>query len=385
MVSPKWSDDAFLDRLRGETDPPADRAVARLIEEGGIAAANQVFQGMHADGRPLPDDTPAPLREFLDATGELPAGVDQERLARGGATFLEHGLTAAVVLLASSLPQGYGSPALCEILTISGDLKSHPFKRLMGVIQLLVNMASARAFEPGGLAVVSAQKLRLLHAGVRSIVPKYRPSYRETYGPPVNHEDMLATIMAFSLLVNEGLGKLGIRFEHQEDFYYMWRTFAQMMGIHPEGAPDDGSRVPASIDDAAAFYAAYSRRQFTTSDANPSGPELARENLEMMRTLIPKPLRRLGFDHAPELAMTDLLSPEALARLDMKPDTDHVLLERLMKVALDATQWTLDRAPSLSELLARTIFREMIHIGRGGEVTFIIPDSLDALRGRGLV
>lgn len=381
----KWSDDALLDQLRRQRDPRADRAVARLIDEGGIAAANHVFMNMHADGRPLPPETPATLKEFLEETGRLPAGVDEERLVRGGKTFLDHALAAAVVLLASSLPQGYGSPALCEILTISNDLRFHPYRRLMGVIQLLVNLARPGAFEPGGLALVTAQKLRLLHAGVRSVVPRYRPGYQEKYGPPVNHEDMLATIMAFSYLVVDGLAKLGIRFEHQEDYYYMWHVFARMMGIHPEDDPDSDSLVPSTIAEASVFYAAYSRRQFTMPAENPSGPVLTRENLEMMHHLVPKPLRRLGFDHAPQVVMTQLLGPEALARVGMEADTDHARLEKLISLALKATQWTLDRAPTLTELLARTIFQDMIKHSRGGEVTFVIPDSLAALRGRGLV
>ena len=276
MTSTKWSDDEFFDQLRRQSDLQADRAVARLIEEGGIAAANHVFQHMHADGKPLPDDTPAPLREFLDETGSLPAGVDPERLARGGKTFLDHALTSAVVLLASSLPRGYASPALCEILTISKDLQLHPYRRLMGVIQLLVNIAGPGAFEPGGLALVTAQKLRLLHAGVRTVVPKYRPDYAEKYGPPVNHEDMLATIMAFSYLVIEGLDRLGICFEHQEDYYYMWQVFARMMGIHPEDDADSDAFVPTSVEEAAIFYETFSRRQFTSPDKNPNGPVLAR-------------------------------------------------------------------------------------------------------------
>ena len=49
MTASKWSDDAFLDELRQQADPLADAAVARLIEEGGIQAANHAFQHMHAN------------------------------------------------------------------------------------------------------------------------------------------------------------------------------------------------------------------------------------------------------------------------------------------------------------------------------------------------
>ena len=80
-----------------------------------------------------------------------------------------------VVLLASSLPRGYAAPCLCEILGISRDLERHPFGRLMGVVQLLINISDAGAFQPNGRAIVTAQKLRLLHAGIRAIAGRYRP------------------------------------------------------------------------------------------------------------------------------------------------------------------------------------------------------------------
>ena len=84
----------------------------------------------------------------------------------------------------------------------------------------------------------------------------------------------------------------------------------------------------------------------------------------MMQHLIPKPLRLLGFDHAPQVVTTQLLEIEALARLNLEPDHDHSKLEKLMTVALEATQWAMDKAPTLSELLARALFQEMIDLSR---------------------
>jgi hypothetical protein len=159
-----------------------------------------------------------------------------------------------LVLLASSLPRGYAAPCLCEILSISRDLERHPYGRLMGVVQLLINISDADAFDGTGRAVVTARKLRLLHAGVRSIAERYRPGYQARYGVPVNHEDMLATIMGFSLLLIDGIRRLRLPLadEEAEDLYYLWRTFAVLMGIHPEGRPQDDSLVPATLADAAA-------------------------------------------------------------------------------------------------------------------------------------
>lgn len=381
MGHPKWSDDRFLDSLRQQGDPQADLAVRRLMEEREVRAVNEIFQTLRADDAPIPDDAPAPFREFVEATRALPSWADRERLARGGAVFLKHASSSAVVMLASSLPRGYAAPCLCRILSISRDLQTHPFQRLMGVIQLLVNVSSKGSFEPDGRAVVTAQKLRLLHAGVRTLVPRFRPGYEEQFGVPVNHEDMLATIMGFSYLVIEGLQRLGLPLSdaEAEDLYYLWRVYAQMMGIHPEGRPDDDSYIPATVEEAGAFYDSYVRRNDTGPAENPYGLVLTQDNIDMMRHLIPKPLLLLGLGLAPRLAMSELMTPVELARVGVRPLPGHGLLRAVFGLALRLSQGLLDVVP-FSTRLATLIFQDMIDTSRGGEVEFCIPVNMAILR-----
>ncbi|HEX3130725.1 MAG TPA: oxygenase MpaB family protein [Thermoanaerobaculia bacterium] len=385
MGHPKWSDDRFLDSLRQQGDPQADLAVSRLVEERDVRAVNEVFKTLRADDSPIPEDAPAPFREFAEATGGLPSWADRGRLARGGEVFLKHAFSAAVVMLASSLPRGYAAPCLCHILSISRDLASHPYQRLMGVIQLLVNVSSKDAFEPDGRAVVTAQKLRLLHAGVRTLVPRFRPGYQEKFGVPVNHEDMLATIMGFSYLVIEGIQRMGLSLSEAdaEDFYYLWRVYAQMMGIHPEGKPDDDSYIPATVEEAKQFYDSFARRQDTSLAHNPYGLVLTQDNLAMMRDLIPKWLRLFGFGLAPRLAMSELMTPEELARVGVRPVMGHGVLRAAFGLVLRTAQGLLDVIP-FSTRLATLIFQGMIDTSRQGEVEFCIPVNLITLRSASL-
>jgi hypothetical protein len=385
MGQPKWSDDRFLDGLRQQGDRQADLAVGRLVEEREVGAVNEIFKTLRADAAPIPADAPAPLREFVAATGSLPSWTDRECLARGGKVFLKHASSAAVVMLASSLPRGYAAPCLCRVLSISRDLQTHPYQRLMGVIQLLVNVSSQGAFEPNGRAVVTAQKLRLLHAGVRTLVPRFRPGYEEKFGVPVNHEDMLATIMGFSYLVIEGIQRLGLPLsaEEAEDFYYLWRVYAQMMGIHPEGKPDDDSYIPATVAEAGQFYASYVRRQDSGPAENPAGLVLTQDNLAMMSDLIPRPLRFLGLGMAPRLAMSELMTPVEMARVGVQPVAGHGSLRAVFGLVLRLAQGALDVLP-FSTRLATLIFQDMIDTSRDGVVEFCIPASLAILRSSDL-
>ncbi len=376
-----WSDDAFLDALRQSTDPAADAAVAALIAEGRLSEIGAIFKLLGANDTPLPATAPQPLKAFMASSAGLPPGLDLARLANGGRAFLRNALPSVVVLLASSLPRGYGAPCICEILSISQDLERHPFGRLMGVVQLLINISDADAFQPGGRAVVTAQKLRLLHAGVRAIAARRRPHYQERFGPPVNHEDMLATIMGFSWLLIDGVRRLGLPLTAQEaeDLYYLWRTFALLMGLTPAGRPHDFSLIPATIADAATFYDAYVRRNDATADRNPYGVVLTQDNLTMMTSMIWWPLRLIGLGFAPRIAMTELLAPDELARVGVRPLIGHNLVKAALALVLRLGR-DVGVHTSFAARLSRLILQGMVDVDRRGEVPFSIPMSQTDLR-----
>ena len=377
----QWSDDTFLDTLRRSGDPAADAAVAALIADGGLAAAGAAFKLLRANDTPLPPDAPQPLKDFMASSAGLPPHLDLARLSNGGRAFLRNALPSVVVLLASSLPRGYGAPCLCEILGISRDLERHPFGRLMGVVQLLINITETGAFQPNGRAIVTAQKLRLLHAGIRAIAERYRPKYTERFGVPVNHEDMLATIMGFSWLLIDGVRRLDLPLGDQEaeDLYYLWRVFALLMGIHPPGKPHDDSLIPATIAEAGTFYASYVRRNDTTAERNPYGVVLTQANLTMMTAMIWWPLRVIGVGWAPRIAMTELLAPEELARVGVSPLVGHTLIKAVLATILRFGR-DVGVHTSFAARLSRLLLQGMVDLDRRGEVPFSIPMSQEDLR-----
>jgi len=368
--------------LRQSGDPLADAAVARVKLEGGARAVAGAFRHLQGNASPIPPEAPPALHDFIDATGGLPARVDTARLSAGAAAFLENALPSVVVLLASSLPRGYAAPCLTEILSISRDLERHPYDRLMGVVQLLVNISADDGFGRDGRALITAKKLRLLHAGIRVLTDQYRPDYRARFGVPVNHEDMLATIMAFSYLVVDGIGRLGLPLAdtEAEDFYYLWCVFAQVMGIHPPGQPDDASLIPANLTEAAEFYASYVRRTNTMPAGNPYGVTLTEDNLAMMKGLLPPIARLCGLGFAPYLCMTELMSREELARVGCTPMVGHRVLKTVLGLVLRVGQWTGHHDAFISHV-AHLVLQGMVAVDRRGEVAFSIPFSRLDLRG----
>ena len=380
-IDPKWSDDAFLNRLRASTDDEANGAFEQLqIAKVSREDTARLFRALTAYDSALPDDTPGPIRAFLGATrahrdAMLPE-VDYERIQRSNRFFRVHAAQACVVMLASSLPSGYSAPCLAKVLAISDELQRHPYRRLMGVLQMLVNIAQVHDDPNESQNLVTTQKLRLLHAGVRSAVHKVTPEYEEVYGSPVNHEDMLGTIMGFSYLVIEGFKNLEVDLQEGEveDYWYAWSQFARLMGIYPSGQPLSEEFIPQSYAEAEAFYASYKRRHFETDPAkNPEGVKLAHRNLEMMRDLLPKWLRWSTGMVAPRLAMSHTLGEEGMARVGISTVTGHdhmnSVMERLMRFSLK----THHHLPNFFSVLSSLIMQTMISVARGGKVNFSIP------------
>lgn len=390
MDASRWSDDHFLDSLRVQGDALADSCVQQLTDGSDF---RRLFEVMNANSA-MPADMPAPLLVFFHATHELPsidgAPIDRDRLSRGEKVYCTHAFPAALILLAASVPQGYAAPNLTRILMISRDLDRHPYRRLLGVLQMVINVSQAGGFEPAGSAVVTAQKMRLLHAGIRRIARKRLPDYEATNGVPVNVEDMLATVMGFSLLVIDGLHHLdiGLSETDADDYYYLWRVFAQLVGLHPSGDPHSGAYVPANLTEARRFYQAYARRHFVQADANPDGVHLARTHLQMMCDLLPRTtFGRLGMEHVPRIYMQILNGPEAMRRIGIAPVRGFRLatwmlryLPRLWSLLWSDADRVLDPSAHVHENLSRLFFERLIDRRYGRPVTFLLPEDIEDMR-----
>ncbi|WP_447970021.1 oxygenase MpaB family protein [Nitrospira sp. M1] len=388
----QWSDDQFLDSLRLQGDATADHCLAELHDVVKEEDFNNLFQRLNTNTAVLSNDIPEPLRAFLASTMNLPLleahPIDGERIKRGQRVFMTHALPSALVLLAKSLPEGYAAPNLSKVLSISNNLSHRPYRRILGVLQMLINVSAVGGFEPSGKALITVPKIRLLHAGVRKIVREHLPHYEERYGVPVNLEDKLGAVMGFSYLVISGLKQLriGLSNEQAEDLYYLWRIFAQMMGIHPKGDPDSSEYVPKNLAEAKEFYTSYTRRHYVNAVDNPEGVELAAVNLRMLNDLLPQtPLRRLGMHILPRMYMEELMGKAGCERIGIEPVRFLYLTKWLVATfpSLWSRLWNVvdrvDTSQHLHENISRIFFQGLINREFNGEITFHIPDTLEEL------
>jgi hypothetical protein len=382
MASERWTD-AFLNTMSKQGDPLADDFLTRIMSSNEMANIQKIFAEMDSNNEIPPATTFPELSEFFAATHNLPSNIDLQRIGRGEKVFQENAFTGALVLLTKSLPEGYAAPNLSIILNLSGNLRTHPYKRLLATLQTVVNVSTFHGFQDGGRAVITAQKLRLLHAGIRHLTRRYRPDFEPRYGIPVNLEDMLGTVMGFSYLVIEGMRtlKAGLTLQEEEDYLYLWRVFAQMMGIHPADKPDSFEYIPDSVDDAKAFYEAYRRRHYVTADKNPDGVVLGHSNLTMLKHFVPALLHLFGFSALPRLYMLELMGPKQCSLIGIRRMRGYSLLKWFLFALVRLWRPIEHFRTKSHERIGAMIFQEMIDKAYGGEVTFTIPLSISDLRG----
>lgn len=364
-----------MDARRLTGDPAADSLYWQIREAGQQAAVNRVMAALHQNANDLPATAFSPLAQYLQASRQMPDDVDRRRLERGQQVFARHGVNAILILLCKSLPSGYGAPCLSEVLALSGLLQKQTYRRLLGVLQMVIDVVARGAFAPEGKAIATAQKLRLLHAGVRQIALDRMPTYVEQHGLPCNQEDMLATIMGFSLCVIEGWRQLGNHIDPQseEDYFYVWMVFGELMGI-------EAAFVPKTVAEAGEFYSGYATRQMRPAAANPQGQVLTQQTLRMMVELLPVWMRRAGFDVAPQYYTHLLLGPAAAERVGVAAVTKHLRFQGMLGQlpSLEGLQLPVvdDAFRAVHERLVRGILRSMIAKAYEGQPTFLVPSDL---------
>jgi len=367
----------LLDAMQRTGDTEADATLAKAAQLNDIRRISESFRSFAADDAQIPPDAPREFLEFVAATRGLPAGIDRARVTRGGEVMLEHASVIALVLLLKSLPCGYGAPRLSTVLHMSHNLEKRPYRRALGVLQMLVNISQPGAFRDGGGAVVTGQKLRLLHAGVRRVVRARLNGFEQEFGTPISQLDMVFTSMTFSVLVVDGLADLGVRLSEQDasDYFYLWQMYGEMQGIRREW-------MPQSLEDGRAFCAAYAR-EFRHAADNPHGIALTRADLDMMKSLIPWPLRMLGFGTAPTVYLLRLVGEEAAARVGVVMRPRHTIANWLVIRFPAAWQrlWkTLAPQAKVHSAISRMFFRSLIVHAWGEEVRFGVPQRLRDLR-----
>ena len=231
---------------RREADPLADAALA----ESTMMAAGAT------DGFDAP---PGVAHQTLLAAMDLPTWADADVCRRGGQVWFLNAPVLGPSLLGLSLIGGYGSNLINETLVAAAGLtgsRDSVHRRLIETLQFVNDVCQPRALERGGRGWRACLDVRMLHARVRMRVAANVPSRAAKVCPfgygggrggedagdqnqnqPVSAGDIVATQLAFSLVMLMGAERVGLAW-HISDadvgaLVHLWGVVGALLGATP--------------------------------------------------------------------------------------------------------------------------------------------------------
>lgn len=262
-AQPATLSDAELDVFRTRTDPALDELLANVPAGEVGQLLGKLFR---SDVIPLEDERFARLCERLPP---VPV-ADPAVVAAGQQLFQLFGPEILLILGCYALPAAYAAADGVQVIYRARRLKDDGLRRLTETAQMLINVMHPGGLEPGGIGARSARKVRLMHALVRRHVRSLRePAWSPHLGEPINQEDLAGTLLTFSLVVLDGLRKIGAHVspEAERGYFAAWDHIGQLLGIDERLRPVDSAS-------AMAFAQRIAQRQFR---ATTEGQSLARD------------------------------------------------------------------------------------------------------------
>ncbi len=224
-------------------DAPADRVVARVIADQAIAAVDPLLLRMIHTADVVPEGLPSYLQDFLVEELHLPLPEEVDDVQRAERFYGEHGLAITMLLGFASLPWTYTLRDGAAILVRTGQLTRHAERRVLETCQFVVDAFAPGGMEAGGAGLRDAQKVRLMHATIRSYTLQGGQWDVASRGVPVCQADLLATLCSFTHVVLDGLARMGVNVQPDDAQAWVtaWRVLGRNLGLDPRLMP----RTPA--------------------------------------------------------------------------------------------------------------------------------------------
>ena len=372
----KW-DVSYLRSFRSKMDPPADKAIDIVMSQGGVEAVNKLLAQLRENSQLEDLELPSDAEDLVRSISVLPDWKDPEKIETGQQVFAAHGPAISTLLMCKSLPATYCCAKGAMVLYRTGRLTERSGsleptnRRLIETAQFVVNVCIPGGLDPRGAGIVTAGKIRLIHASIRHYL-KQAGWDSDTYGEPINQEDMAGTLQAFSSLILEGFKSLEITLTQKEidGYYHCWHVIGYMLGLeevlNPASAADGHELGSAILDD--------------QSEGSKEGEVLTRVLIDYMEGILPGKL----LDYVPKLLIRHFIGDkmaDMLAIEDHKGLMDKVTT-RLMGDYFHSVSELEDHSAVVKKIFSRfnmMLMRSMLYsFNDFKQVRFFIPPNLQA-------
>ncbi|HYZ93910.1 MAG TPA: oxygenase MpaB family protein [Actinomycetota bacterium] len=373
-----WTN-AVLDGLRAVGDPEVDDMVGRYLQTGPTRPTDLLSRMIRWDPTPQEERSPE-IDGWLDASPPLPSWVEPPLMDRGVEFFAENGPEILLTLLLASLPECYAARKGVQVLHLTARLVSNPQRRLVETAQMVIDAMSPDGLKPGRRGYETSRRVRLMHSGIRWLIQndpnvikttdpaETRPHYSHEWGVPVNQEDLLGTMMTFSIVVLDSLEKMGIGVDQKDAvaYHHTWNVIGHLVGIRPD-------LLPISLDDGRKLVDLIRTRQIAPSK---EGREMTAAALDFAKHAVRIPV----LHGLPATTMRYLVGDHIANVIDVPP-ADWTMM--MMGPISQFNRWLsfLEQRKYLLRLVTADFNRRLIEaclvVGRGGRrPEFEIPTHL---------
>lgn len=267
MYNSKMSDDEF-ESWRNVQDDYADSVASTLLESGHARDIYPALAHIGVNSQKLSIDIfrksnpdlviseeheqlVGVLSDYFNDLHLFPQTEEEKAIIRRGCEFFDlHVGDCLFALTLRSLLKQYAAFKATNVLVATKLLVDYPHRRIIETLQFVADVMEVNGFEPQGNAIRSIQKLRLVHSMIRHRINKKKNNvdyhdpaittiWDDTWGAPINQQDMIFAVHTFSIEVIDGLLAHGVKVPRQaiDDYYMTWHLYGQALGVHPEINP----------------------------------------------------------------------------------------------------------------------------------------------------
>ncbi|MBC8033172.1 MAG: DUF2236 domain-containing protein [Chitinophagaceae bacterium] len=235
----------LLSARRSMGDPLADVLIQTTFKSTEYKVELRAWLDSLTDNSVLSTDkTPFQQYPLVVQSQLLPVWAEKKQMARGTAFFNRYSDKIMSLLGLLSLPYCYAASRGAMVLYLSERMRADPQKRLLETAEFVWDVMDPDAFTGKGRGFSSILKVRLMHAAVRYYTLA-SGKWDDSWGMPVNQEDMAGTNLSFSLIVVRGLRKFGIAvsYDEQQAFMHLWNVIGSMLGVQEDLLPQEGKQA----------------------------------------------------------------------------------------------------------------------------------------------
>jgi endo-cleaving rubber dioxygenase len=220
-------------------DPAPDAVAASIVANGQQAAVNTAWQSWVNNGDPLPSGMPANLVSWLQQANQLPSWANTTLLAQAEKFNTR---VSNYLFVLNSLGSGIESTVIPrEARNVYYSAGGNDMKaRAAKTFTFGYDLAAANAWGPTGHFIVTANKTRLVHSAVRSLLPQ-DPAWLAVTdeATPISNGDILRTFHSVGTFAYTKMVSWGIPISPTEAAAYLhsWQVALALLGVQEQFIP----------------------------------------------------------------------------------------------------------------------------------------------------